>query len=137
MMLFLPEHVPMILQQPGYPPKTQTRRLWKTQRAREGSIQKFYSGGMPFSKCRMCDGTRWDGTMPCSTCHGTGLLQPFCSARILRVWREWIYDMTPEEIAAEGYPGWSHGQFMNLWDKLYRQHPYGARPWAIEFEVVK
>jgi len=143
MLLFKLVHVPMILAGT----KTQTRRLWKTQRVKVGSVQKCYSGGLPISRCPSCGGDRgFTGigaedacSFGCRVCHGTGRLQPFASVRILRVWREEIRDMTPAEIAAEGYPGKGVHEFAQIlidvnrlkWSVAYVMH---LPLFALEFE---
>ncbi len=146
MLLFQAEHIIPILE--GR--KTQTRRFWSKARVTVGSYQKLYSGGLPCSPCQNCGGTGGDtgiaeedlSSMGCYKCEGTGRLQPFASVRILRVWQQQVRDMSPDEITAEGYPGWHHIEFAQ---KLIEVNKFKLsvaavlhlRPYVIEFEVVK
>ncbi len=98
MLLFKAECVPMILSRK----KTQTRRLWKKPRVKVGSIQKCYSGGLPISKCKVCEGYGYQ-TPKCRACNGTGLLQPFARVKILRVWQEYLTSISEDDAHAEGY----------------------------------
>lgn len=146
MLLFRPEHVPMILS--GR--KWQTRRLWPTPRVKVGSIQKCYSGGMPFSKCKTCDGRRhagqWDHdhydgfTTPCELCHGSGLLPPFAHIRILQVWQHTLSLITDEDIQAEGYFSWR--EYMEAFGRInhikvpIEEYQYW-KVWALAFKLVE
>jgi len=85
---------------------------------------------LPFSKCKHCDGTgeiipislrleNHDANPYCPVCGGTGLLQPFAKLKILRVWRQELGTMTPQECWVEGFADW-HG-FMSAFVNLNRQ----------------
>lgn len=117
MLIFRAEHVPMILKLPGYPPKTATRRLWKTQRVKAGSVQKCYS-----------------------ICNCTGRLQPFANVHVSQVYPQIMLYMSPDQIAAEGYPGWTVDQFAEKFievNRLKRSILYvlSLVPYVVEFEL--
>lgn len=151
-MLFKTEHVPMILSRQ----KTETRRLWKTSRAKVGSLHKCYSGGLPISPCPDCDGTGRPLEMPtasspvanawdvegahCTTCHGEGLLQPFATIRILDVRQELLEDISEAGAKAEGYT-----DRLNYLAAFYlinqRRLPVSVTEkmlvWVVKFELVE
>ncbi len=142
MLLFRPEHVPMILS--GQ--KTQTRRLWARPRVREGSIHKCYSGGLPMSRCPVCEGLGEqveeyiDDTPrfgPCDRCGGTGRLQPFATVRILRVWKEHLLDIDDPGAIVEGYD--NRMAYLMAFATINAKRLVVVDPlvWAVEFEVVE
>lgn len=139
MLLFRPEHISLILNGT----KTQTRRLWDKPRAKVGSIQKCYSGGMPFSKCKPCKGLGyWEepDKTECPECNGTGFLQPFASILVKRVWRQYLCDITWEEARVEGYQ-----TLIEYYEAFYRINTKKLPktwwckiyPYVVEFELVK
>lgn len=147
MFLFKAKYVPMILQLPGYRPKTQTRRLDKRPRAKVGSIHLFYSGGMPFSQCPRCGGDGGEtgiveedyASMGCPACQGTGLLQPFGAGRMLRVWQENLVQINDEDIAKEGYSGTFITEFVEQFAEVNHikfEDAVKSHPWCYEWEPV-
>lgn len=145
MLLFKREHIEPILS--GQ--KSQTRRLWKKQRVKVGSIQKCYSGGLPFSRCKTCGGWGYPAVKEpttyrelCVMCKGTGRLQPFARVKILRVWKQALADMTAGDVIAEGYP--THRDYVQAFATIHhigyedKIVPNGApfMVWAVEFELV-
>ena len=113
MLLFKPEHVPMILS--GQ--KTVTRRFWKKRRAVPGSIHQA-----------------------CLALSGPGR-KPFAKLRILEVYQERVGDISNADIQAEGYTGRNEyydvlldinkGRFPNEWDMLH------SLVWVVRFEVAE
>lgn len=112
MLLFKPEHVPMILE--GR--KTQTRRIWKRRRVVPGSVHKCYTRA-PFVK-------------------PPG--QPFCSVEILGARVEWLLKISDKDALAEGYQ--SRDEFLDVFARingLPRDHEGLDRViWVVEFRVV-
>lgn len=146
MLLFRPEHVPMILAKT----KTQTRRLWKKPRLKVSSIQKCYSGGLPLSKCKVCAGDGvvlgtsfvadeavWKAQtwMICPSCNGTGRLQPFATVRMLRVWRETLGHISETDARAEGYA--NAGQYLVAFHHIDPHSLITDLVWAVEFTLME
>lgn len=111
MLLFKPEHVPLILNGT----KTQTRRIWKRKRCNVGSVH--------LAKTEMLS------------------KEYFAKLTILRVWQEKLGDISETDAIAEGYKNRDDylnaffkinkindeiNQFAWLWKLV----------WCVEFEVV-
>lgn len=109
MLLFKPEHVPMILAQP--PLKWQTRRIWKKVRVKVGSVHQ--------ARTRMLD--------KAST---------FAYLDIKRVWQERLRDISEDDARAEGYP--DRGSYLLAFMRINRLSiiPEALRVWCVEFECV-
>ena len=108
MLLFKPEHVQMILDGK----KTQTRRVWKTQRIKVGSIQ--------LAKTRMLS------------------KEFFAKLRIKRIWKESINNISDEDVWKEGYSNNRFG-YLTLFYKINKHKDIAINPivYCVEFEVVK
>ena len=114
MILFKPEHKPMILT--GQ--KTQTRRLGN-KRWNVGAIHKSY--------------TRPAFARPPG--------KPFASVRILRVWEEQLKSISDEDAAAEGYPDrfqylYAFYRIHGLDDVDERRAALEVLVWCVEFELL-
>lgn len=105
MILFKPEHVPLILNGT----KTQTRRLWKTSRARVGSIHK--------AKTKMLS------------------KDYFAKIHILKVWQEQLGCISDSDAHKEGYP--SRYAYFKKFDKINGRTSLDRWLWVVEFELVK
>jgi hypothetical protein len=108
MILFKPEHVPMILS--GR--KTQTRREGK-RRWNVGAVHACYTRP-PFAK---------------------GGAEPFCRVRIIDVRRSHpLASMSAEAVYAEGYDSWE--DFWSVWCEINGGGASpSAQPWVVEFAV--
>ena len=105
MILFKKEHVPLILS--GR--KTQTRRLWKRQRAKVGSIH--------LAKLKMLS------------------KEYFARIRILKVWQERLSHLSTEDALKEGYPSRAH--FLAKFWEINGITSSQIWLWVVEFELLK
>ncbi|MBI4218840.1 MAG: ASCH domain-containing protein [Chloroflexi bacterium] len=102
MLLFKPWNVENVLS--GR--KTQTRRLWKRSRVKEGSRQKCV--------------TRLFG-------------EPFATVRVLRVWQEPLGAISEADARAEGFE--SRDQFLKAFEEINGRTDPRTHVWAVEFRV--
>ncbi len=105
MLLFKTYHVEPILSGK----KTQTRRAWKNPRAKVGSVH--------LAKTEMLAGTH------------------FAKVKILRVWKERLGDISPEDAQAEG--GYTQRQFAEIFEAINGSYDPDLEITAVEFEVVE
>ena len=111
MILFKPESKQKILAGE----KTQTRKLWAKPRAREGAEHLFYlrppMTGEP----------------------------PFARARIVKVWRQKLGEMSEAEARAEGYPTLDsfYRQFRKINDRKLKGDLRDVQVYAVEFRVTE
>lgn len=112
MLLFKPEHVPLILNGT----KTQSRRIWKKKRCNVGSIH--------LAKTKMLS------------------KEYFAKLKILKVWQERLMDISEEDAKKEGYKSivdYNHAFFkinkvpQNIRERIRILENY---VWCIEFEVI-
>ena len=112
MILFKPEHVPMILE--GR--KTQTRRLWpKGKRANAGALHQ-------------CATRLFDPEAV------------FATVRVLRVWQEHLLPISSEDARAEGYETpWAYYNAFAAINDVDVFHLRDANPvvWCVEFELAE
>ena len=108
MMMFQPEHVAPILS--GR--KTETRRLWKSQRVKVGSIQK--------AKLKMFS------------------KDSFAHIRILGVWQERLGDISEESVWAEGYD--TLEEYKGVLERVNKRRHLvwddDLAVWAVKFELM-
>ena len=111
MLLFKPEHVPFILNGT----KTHTRRIWKRKRCNIGAIH--------LAKTKMLS------------------KEYFAKLKILRVWQEYLGDISKEDAIKEGYN--SREEYFRVFFLINDIKPllYNywllQKVWCVEFEVVK
>ncbi|MFW6195390.1 MAG: ASCH domain-containing protein [Chloroflexota bacterium] len=86
--------------------KTQTRRLWKRRRVREGSVHQARTAlfGAPFARLRA-----------------------------LRVWQERLGEISEQDAYAEGYE--SRDAFLSAFERINGQAPLDEPVWCVEFRV--
>ena len=101
MILFKPEHVPLILNDI----KTQTRRLWKKQRAKVGSTHQAKT-----------------------TLYGV----PFTHLKIIKSYPERLGDISQKDIIKEGYITFE--DYKEIWIKLTGDWDPDLIPYVIEFK---
>ena len=111
MLLFKPEHVPLILNGT----KTHTRRIWKRKRCNIGSHH--------LAKTKMLS------------------KEFFAILLIKNVWQEKLGDITEKDCIAEGYTSkgtYLRAFFkINKIDGVFINHWLNKEVWCVEFEVVK
>ncbi len=105
MILFKPEHVPLILNRT----KTQTRRLGKC-RWKVGSVHKCYTRP-PFAR---------------------GGSEPFAAVRILAVRQEPLKSICTADALAEGYG--DVGEFIRVFYRINRTAGLNPLVWVVTFE---
>ena len=108
MLLFKPEHVQPILD--GR--KTETRRIWKKQRAKVGSVH--------LAKTKMLS------------------KEYFAKIKILDVYQERLINITEEGARREGYP--SRAAYLDAFRRINKLGPIGLEcricPFVVKFEVI-
>lgn len=107
MLLFKPKHIKPIKK--GI--KTETRRIWKKQRVKEGSLQK--------AKTRMLS------------------KEYFALLYIEKVHQEHLLDITEEGAKREG--GYTRDEFLKVWDEINPGTPSASNPlvYVVKFHVQK
>ena len=104
MLLFTKEHVSLI----KHRIKTQTRRLWKKQRAKEGSIHLIKTKTLSKKN------------------HGR--------IRIKRVWKEHLLDISEKDAQAEG--GYTKEEYLKIWFEINPKSPPDPILFVVEFDYL-
>lgn len=113
MLLFKPEHVPMIL----HGRKTQTRRLWKKPRVKVGALHLCY-------------------TRPAWLKENPG--KPFARVKITALRQEILAAISNEDVRREGYETWDeYTRVFSLISGMTRADALLSAPWVVDFELVE